>query len=408
MNEQRCVIVGGSHAAAQLAATLRQEGWSGPVTMLSADMVLPYHRPPLSKGFMCGTDSDDTLLIRPREFYDRHGIAFASGVRAVAIDRQDRQVALDDGTSVNYDKLVLATGAQVRKLSSPGAALRNVFYLRDIADVHALRRAIAPDKRAVIVGGGYIGLEAAASLRKLGMRVTVVEAQSRILQRVTAPEVSAFYSRVHTEEGVEIVTGVSIEAIEGDEAVAAVLLADGRRLDADIVIVGVGVTPATGLAQAAGLTVDNGIVVDEYARTSDPDIFAIGDCSRHFNPIYGRWLRLESVQNATDQARTAALALCAKPTPYRALPWFWSDQYDLKLQIAGLSEGFDYVVLRGDPANGRSFSTFYFSAGRLIAVDAVNRPKDFMLGKRCLAAQQSADPLRIADESIDIKDCFVP
>ncbi|WP_321938149.1 NAD(P)/FAD-dependent oxidoreductase [Paraburkholderia sp. J8-2] len=407
MEAGHCVIVGGGHAVAQLAASLRQEGWTGPVTLVSAEAVLPYHRPPLSKTFLCGNDCDDTLLIRPREFYEKQAIDVRLGVRARAIDREMRRVTLDDGTSLAYDKLVLATGAHVRRLNVPGDSLANVFYLREIADVHALRQAIVPGARAVIVGGGYIGLEAAASLRKLGLDVTVLEAQSRVLQRVTAPEVSAFYTRVHEEEGVRLLTGVAVEAIEGEGRVRGVRLGDGRWLEADLVIVGVGVLPAVALAEQAGLKIDNGIVVNEHARTSDPDIYAIGDCTRHFNPIYARWLRLESVQNANDQARTAALALCGKPAPYRALPWFWSDQFDLKLQIAGLSEGFDDVVTRGDPRNGRSFAAFYYRQGRLIAVDAVNRPKEFMMSKRFLAEQQSADPQRVADESIDIKDCFV-
>ncbi|WP_322045046.1 NAD(P)/FAD-dependent oxidoreductase [Paraburkholderia sp. J67] len=407
MEAGHCVIVGGGHAVAQLTASLRQEGWTGPITLVSAETVLPYHRPPLSKAFLCGNDSDDTLLIRPREFYEKQAIDVRLGVRAQAIDRNARRLTLDDGTTLAWDKLVLATGAQVRRLNAPGESLANVFYLREIADVHALRAAVVPGARAVIVGGGYIGLEVAASLRKSGLEVTVLEAQPRVLQRVTAPEVSAFYTRVHEEEGVRLLTNVAIEAIEGEGRVRSVLLRDGRRLDADLVIVGVGVLPATTLAEQVGLKVDNGIVVNEQARTSDPDIYAIGDCTRHFNPLYARWLRLESVQNANDQARTAALALCGKPEPYRALPWFWSDQFDLKLQIAGLSEGFDDVVMRGDPRQGRSFAAFYYREGRLIAVDAINRPKEFMLSKRFLASQQSADPQRIADESIDIKDCFV-
>ncbi|WP_321884671.1 NAD(P)/FAD-dependent oxidoreductase [Paraburkholderia bannensis] len=406
---EHCVIVGGGHAVAQLTASLRQEGWSGPISLVSAEAVLPYHRPPLSKAFLCGADSDDSLLIRPRDFYEKQSIDVRLGVRATAIDRGARRVTLDDGTALGYDKLVLATGAQVRRLDAPGATLANVFYLREIADVHALRAAVRPGARAVIVGGGYIGLETAASLRKHGLDVSVLEAQSRVLQRVTAPEVSAFYARVHEEEGVRLLTGVAIEAIEGDDQgrVRGVRLRDGRWLDADLVIVGVGVLPAAALATQSGLKVDNGIVVNEHARTSDTDIYAIGDCTRHFNPLYARWLRLESVQNANDQARAAALALCGKPEAYRALPWFWSDQFDLKLQIAGLSEGFDDVVVRGDPRGTRSFAAFYYREGRLIAVDAVNRPKEFMLGKRALSAQQSADPQRIADESIDIKDCFV-
>jgi 3-phenylpropionate/trans-cinnamate dioxygenase ferredoxin reductase subunit len=234
----------------------------------------------------------------------------------------------------------------------------------------------------------------------------VLEAMPRVLQRVTAEEVSAFYTRIHNEEGINIITDASVQAIHGDHHVESVSLADGNTLKADLVIIGVGVLPETDLAEAAGLEINNGIVVDEYARTSDPDIVAAGDCSFHYNPIYDRHLRLESVQNATDQARVAANTLCGKLEPYRALPWFWSDQFDLKLQIAGLSQGYDQVVIRGQTDTGRSFAAFYFADGKLIAVDAVNRPKEFMLSRRALGAQKSADPEKLADESIDIKDAF--
>lgn len=406
MSDQHCVIIGGSHAAAQLIASLRQEGWSGAITLVSDEPMLPYHRPPLSKAFLSGDTSEQELLIRPQQFYDQERVNVLFDTRAVAIDRERKQVVLDSGARLRYSKLVLATGARVRTLAIAGAALPGVFYLRQARDVLAIRRATAPGKRAVIIGGGYIGLEAAASLRQMGMKVTVLEALPRLLQRVTAPEVSAFYARVHREQGVDVITDASVQAIEGDDGVEAVVLADGRRLAADVVIIGVGVLPASELAEQAGLKVDNGVVVDEFATTSDPDIYAIGDCSSHYNPIYDCWLRLESVQNATDQARTAAQALCGKMIPYRALPWFWSDQYDLKLQIAGLSQGYDRVVLRGSASSGRSFSAFYFRSGTLIAVDAVNRPKDFMISKRFLADQRSADPERVADETIDLRDCF--
>lgn len=406
MSDQHCVIIGGSHAAAQLIASLRQEGWSGAITLVSDEPMLPYHRPPLSKAFLCGDKSEQELLIRPQQFYDQERVDVLFNTRAMVIDRERKEVVLDSGTRLRYSKLVLATGARVRTLAIAGAALPGVFYLRQARDVLAIRHATASGKRAVIIGGGYIGLEAAASLRQMGMQVTVLEALPRLLQRVTAPEVSAFYARVHREQGVDVITDAAVQAIEGDDGVEAVVLADGRRLAADVVIIGVGVLPASELAEQAGLKVDNGIVVDEFATTSDPDIFAIGDCSNHYNPVYDCWLRLESVQNATDQARTAAQALCGKMIPYRALPWFWSDQYDLKLQIAGLSQGYDRVVLRGSASAGRSFSAFYFRSGTLIAVDAVNRPKDFMISKRFLAEQGSADPERVADETIDLRDCF--
>ena len=301
---------------------------------------------------------------------------------------------------------MLATGARVRKLQVPGADLKGVYYLRSFSDVQAIRDHAKAGQRAVVVGGGYIGLEAAASLRKLGLEVTLLEAMPRLLQRVTAPVVSALYARVHDEEGVKVQTGAVVRSFEGSDQVQAVVTEDGQHLPADLVIVGVGVIPATELAQEAGLEVRDGIVVNEFAVTSDPDILAIGDCTSHYNPLYERWLRLESVQNASDQARTAAATVSGVNEPYNALPWFWSDQYDLKLQIAGLSQGFDRVVTRGDIESGRSFSAFYFSGDRLIAVDAVNRPKEFMISKRFLTERRSADPARVADESVELKDCF--
>ncbi|RDK10108.1 NAD(P)/FAD-dependent oxidoreductase [Cupriavidus lacunae] len=406
MSGDHCVVVGGGHAAAQMVASLRQEGWSGAITLVSDEPILPYHRPPLSKGFLCGDKSRDELLIRSEAFYVQNRVETVLGVRVASLDRGRKRVELDDGTSLSWDKLVLATGARARKLDVPGASLPGVYCLRTVGDVGGIRQSIGAGKRVVMIGGGYIGLEAAASLRTAGMQVTVLEAMPRLLQRVTAPEVSAFYARVHAEEGVEIVTQAVVAGIEGVKAVQAVRLRDGRTIPADAVIIGVGVVPVTELAEAAGLRVDDGILVDEFGTTSDRDIFAVGDCSNHHNPIYGRRLRLESVQNATDQARTAALALCGKGLPYRALPWFWSDQYELKLQIAGLCTGYDQVVLRGSASEGRSFSAFYFREGRLIAADCINRAKEFMVTKRFLAEGRSADMARIADESIDIKDCF--
>lgn len=408
MNNEHCVIVGGSHAAASLAASLRQEGWEGKISIIGDEPYLPYHRPPLSKAYFCGEKSEPELHIRPMSFYEQHNIDLLLGSRVVDIDSNEKKVMLHDGGSVPYSKLALTTGAKVRKIPIPGNELAGVFYLRDLNDVEQIKKYVGTDKSAVIVGGGYIGLETAASLRKLGMKVTVLEALPRVLQRVTAPEVSEFYSRVHREEGVDIRTEVAIEAITGTSKVEAVKLADGGQIDCHLVVIGVGVVPETELAEKAGLTVDNGIVVDEHARTSNPDIVAAGDCTSHHNPIYQRSLRLESVQNATDQARIAAKTLCGKPVVYNALPWFWSDQYDLKLQIAGLSQGFDQVVIRGDTKNGRSFAAFYFHAGRLIAVDAINRPKEFMMSKRALAEGKSADPKLVADESIDVKEIFTP
>ncbi len=315
---------------------------------------------------------------------------------------------MEDGAEVPYTKLALTTGSRVRKINIPGTHLGGVFYLRDLDDVDRIRKYAGKGKKAVIVGGGYIGLETAAALRKLGMEVTVLEALPRVLQRVTAPEISNFYQRVHQEEGVEIFTDTAVEALHGEGDVQSVHCEGGRTLDADLVIIGIGIIPETELAEEAGLEVDNGIVVDEYARTSDHDIVAAGDCTFHYNPIYDRKLRLESVQNAVDQAKVAAATLCGKLEAYNALPWFWSDQYDLKLQIAGLSQGFDQVIVRGDLESARSFAAFYLQNGQLIAVDAVNRPKDFMVSRRAIVNKISPDPKQLADDSIAIQEVLKP
>lgn len=403
MTDQHCVIIGASHAAASLAATLRQEGWEGRITLVGDELHPPYHRPPLSKAYLSGEKNVDSLAIRPRDFYEAQGIELRLGVRAERIDREARQVFLDDGTHLDYSGLALLTGALPRRMSVPGSDLKGVHYLRDARDVDAIRERVVPGKSAVIIGGGYIGLETAASLRAAGMQVTVLEAMPRVLQRVTAPEVSAFFERIHREEGVDIVTDTQVSAFTGDDTLSGVACNDASEYPADLAIVGIGVVPNTALAEAAGLEVGDGIIVDEFARTSDPCIVAAGDCTRHYNPVYDRWLRLESVQNANEQARTAAKTLAGNPVVYHALPWFWSDQYDVKLQIAGLSEGYDELVVRGDISTGRSASVFYLREGRLVAVDAINRPRDFMAAKRAILAGSAPGAAALADEATDLK-----
>jgi 3-phenylpropionate/trans-cinnamate dioxygenase ferredoxin reductase subunit len=406
MPEQTCVIVGASHAGTQLALSLRQGGWQGRIVLAGDEPVKPYQRPPLSKDVLSGLKSLDQIPIRPAAVLENAGIEFMLGRRVETIDRARKILYLDDGESLAYDKLALTLGAYPSTIPLTGTDKYGVHYLRKLADVEQIRPLIGEGKSAVIIGGGYIGLEAGAVLRQTGMTVTVLEALPRVLQRVTAPVVSTFYQRLHDEEGLWIVTGALVTSIEGEYQVERVHCADGSEIDADLVIIAVGVLPNTKLAARAGLEVEDGILVDEFARTSDPDIVAAGDCTRHFNPIYQRRVRLESIQNAMDQARTAAATLNGDLQPYHALPWFWSEQYGVKLQIAGLSQGYDNLVLRGDPETGRSFAVFYFLGDRLLAVDAVNRPGEFMTGKKLLLAEARVDKDKLADESIPVKNLY--
>lgn len=401
---QTCIIIGASHAAAQLAPSLRQEGWEGKIIVIGDEPYLPYHRPPLSKAFLAGDQTAEGLLIRKQPIYDKNDIEFKLGTRVESINRSHKNITLTNGEVLSYDKLALCTGSRVRTVSLPGVDLEGIHYLRDISDVEAIKGDVASGKSAVIVGGGYIGLETAASLKKQGMNVTVLEMAPRVLARVTAPELSEFYTRVHSDEGVTIKTGIAVSGFEGDGRVQRVACADGSSFDADLVVIGVGIVPNVELAEAAGLTVENGVVVDEFARTNDPDIVAAGDVTNHPNDLYGIRLRLESVPNATDQAKSAAASICGKDKVYRSLPWFWSDQYDLKLQIAGLSQGYDEVVIRGDKDASRSFVAFYLKEGKLISADCVNRPQEFMISKKIISEGLPVDPARLADESIAPKE----
>jgi len=403
-DEKRCVIVGASHAAAQLALSLRQYGWDGSILVIGEEKFLPYQRPPLSKGFMAGEKTLDEILIRKGLIYDKNDVEFRLGVRVIEINRDSKTLLLDDGTSIAYGKLALTMGARARKLTLPGSDLPGVCYLRNLEDVERIQSYVEAGKEVVVCGGGYIGLETAASLKQQGMNVTVLEMMPRILERVVTPELSAFYTRVHKEEGVKIVTGVTVTSFEGEERVQRLVSADGQVFQADLVVVGVGVVPNVELAETAGLSVNNGIVVDQYAQTSDPDIVAAGDCTFHLNPMYQRELRLESVQNAVDQAKIAAASLCGHQEAYDTLPWFWSDQFDIKLQIAGLSQGYDDVVIRGDINLGRSFAVFYLRKKMLISVDAVNRPQEFMVGKRLIKSRKVISRELLAEEAVPIKN----
>jgi 3-phenylpropionate/trans-cinnamate dioxygenase ferredoxin reductase component len=322
------------------------------------------------------------LYVMPQASLDKHNIEVLHGVRVDGIDRARKTVALSDGRNLSYDKLALTTGGRARPLNLPGASRPNVFLLRSIADVDGIRAQAQAGKCMVVVGGGFIGLETAAVAAKLRLKVTVLEGLPRVLARVTVPEVSEFFERAHREAGVDLRTGVQVTAL---------------------VVVGIGLIPNTELAQAAGLAVNNGIVVDQFTQTEDPDIVAAGDCTNHPSDFAGRRLRLESVQNAMEQGRAAAHAMLGKAVPYQMVPWFWSDQYDLKLQMVGLSTDFEQMVLRGDPATQRSFATFYLRDGVVIAADAISRPQDFMLAKKMVAARLRVDPAQLADESVALK-----
>lgn len=401
------IIIGASHAGAQVCVSLRQGGWDGQITVFGDENALPYHRPPLSKDFLSGEKSAGEILIRPAAAYDAAEIDMQSGVRVVAVDRDSKTIRTDTDENVPYDKLVLATGARVRQLPIPGAELENVFYLRDMDDVLAIKDKAETAISVVIIGGGYIGLETAASLRKQGLDVTILEAMPRILQRVTAPELSDFYKRVHGEEGVNIRENTVASEIKMEDSQLAVVTGEGHSFSADMVIIGIGVIPNMELAETAGLTLGNGIEVNSFCQTSDPDIYAAGDVTWHHNLIYDAHIRLESVPNATEQAKTVAAHINGKPKPYNSLPWFWSDQFDLKLQIAGLSNGYDDVIIRGDIHSGRSFAAYYFAGERFLAVDAVNAPRDFMFGRMSLTKGANLDKAKLADLSFDLKRCVI-
>jgi len=397
------LIVGAGHAAGQVVATLRQKQFAGKITLVGEEPYYPYQRPPLSKKFLAGELAAERLFTKPASFYDDDQIDVRLQTRIDRIDRGARQVTTADGENIDYDKLVLATGARVRKVPVPGCSLDGVHFLRGIADVERIKTSMSKGKRLVIIGAGYIGLEVAAVCRQLGLDVTVVELAGRVMSRVVSPHVSDFYELQHTNHGVKFLLSTGLAAFAGRRRVKAVVTDDNQTIPTDFVVVGVGVIPNTELAAAAGLDVDDGIVVDDRCQTADSDIYAVGDCTSHPSSIYDRRLRLESVHNALEQAKTAANNVCGTETHYSQVPWFWSDQYDLKLQIAGLSAGYDQVVLRGEPATG-GFSCVYLQNGIMIAVDAINSPRDFMQSKALIASRAICDAKRIADANVALKD----
>ena len=399
----RTVIAGAGHAAGQVVATLRQQKYAGSIVLIGDEQYLPYQRPPLSKKFLAGEMPAERLYFKPESFYDVPEIELRLQTTIGAIDRDARQLTLDGGNNIPYDKLVLALGARVRELAVAGSDLAGVHYVRNIADVQGIREDLEGSRHLVIVGAGYIGLEVAAVTRTLGLDVTVVEMADRVMSRVVSPEISDFYQIEHANQGVKLRLGTGVTALHGKRRIKGVEVDDGEIIPADLVVVGIGILPNTELASTAGLAVDDGIVVDDRCRTSDTNIYAVGDCTRHPNSIYGRSLRLESVHNALEQAKTAASNICGADNQYAQVPWFWSDQYDLKLQIAGLSQGYDDVVIRGNPAE-RSFSCVYLKDSRLIAVDAVNAPRDFMQSKTLIADGSVFEADRLADPNASLRD----
>jgi 3-phenylpropionate/trans-cinnamate dioxygenase ferredoxin reductase subunit len=396
------VIVGASHAAAEIISSLKKRGFEGSITLIGDESLLPYQRPPLSKKYFTGELKLDHMYIKGPATYDAAGVIQKLGRTVVSIDREGKNVQLDGGELIAYDKLVLATGTRARKLPVAGADLPQIKYLRTKDDVDDIKQAIKPNSKLLIVGAGYIGLEVAASAVKQGVEVVVLEAMDRVLQRVTSPTVSEFFQTVHAQEGVDIRLNTSLNSFQAKGSGATALIAQGDAIDFDCAIIGIGVIPNSEIADAAGLSCDNGIVVDEFTRTDDPNIYAVGDCSNHPSFVYDRRIRLESVPNAMGQAKIAAASICGEDIAYDEVPWFWSDQYDIKLQTVGLCQGHDQIMIRGQ-SNERKMAVFYLKEGQLIAVDAINSPAEFMVSKKLVAMRSKPDPGQLADPAVSMK-----
>jgi 3-phenylpropionate/trans-cinnamate dioxygenase ferredoxin reductase subunit len=404
MEQYDVLIVGAGHGGAQAAIALRQGKFAGSIAILGDEPELPYERPPLSKEYLAGDKSFDRILIRQPAFWDEREVTMLPGRRVVAVDPGARRVTTDDGAEIGYGKLIWATGGHARRLSCDGHDLTGVHTVRTRADADRMIAEMPAVTNAVVIGGGFIGLEAAAVLAKFGKHVTLLEALDRVMARVAGPDLSNFYQEEHRAHGVDVRLGVAVTAIEGDGKVTGVRLADGNVVPADLVVVGIGIVPAVEPLIAAGADGGNGIRVDAQCRTSLPDIFAIGDCALHANRFAdGAAVRLESVQNATDQATVAAKTILGENVAYEATPWFWSNQYDLKLQTIGLSIGYDQAVVRGDPTT-RSFSVVHLKQGKVIALDCVNATKDYVQGRKLVETGAVIDPARLADASVPLKE----
>jgi 3-phenylpropionate/trans-cinnamate dioxygenase ferredoxin reductase subunit len=400
----KIVILGAGHAGGTVAALLRQYGHEGPITLIGDEPIAPYQRPPLSKAWLKGEADANSLALKPLEYYPEANIDFRANVSAVSLERTAKQVKLSDGSSLAYDKLIIATGARPIALPMPGKDLEGLLFLRTAADAEALKAAIGPGKRLAIVGGGYIGLEAAASARALGAEAVVIEREPRLLARVACEALSSFFQTYHEKHGVEFLLGASVTGFVGEGGhVTGVTLADGRTVACDAALIGVGAAPNDEIASDAGLETARGVVVDLAARTSDPSIYAIGDVAHRPLPLYDRMFRLESVPNALEQAKQAACDITGRPPPAPEVPWFWSDQFDLKLQIAGLPFDADQIIIRGDTAVGK-FAVFHLKGEQVQAVEAVNAPPEFMAGRQLIQNRKAVAPEKLADPSVSMKE----
>jgi len=397
------LIIGGGQAGAQAIDTLRREGFEGRIVLVSEERELPYQRPPLSKKFLAGELAAERLPFRHQSFYDEHRIELKLGIRAVRLDPAARRVALSSGEEVAYDRLLLCLGAISRQLTCPGSELAGVHYLREISDVPGIQEGLKPGARTVIIGGGYIGLETAATARKMGCAVTVLEMADRVMNRVVASNVSEYFAHEHRSQGIKLICNTRVVRLDGGARVERVICADGSIHEADTLVVGVGAVANMQLAAEAGLGCENGIVVDEYCRTTDAAIYAAGDCTYHPSLRFDMRVRLESVDNAFEQAKTASQNILGRPTVHDRVPWFWSDQFDNKLLIVGLSQGHDQQITRGDPAT-RCFTVCYLKGGELMAVEAVNHPKDYMAARKLIAERARPDPDKLADPTVAMKD----
>lgn len=403
-SETDVLIVGGGHAGAACAIALRQAKFQGRILIVGAEPDLPYERPPLSKEYLAGEKAFERLLIRPPAFWSERQVAFRLGTRVAAVDPAARRVTMGAGEAIGYRRLVWAAGGTPRRLGCAGEELAGVHTVRSRADVDRIIAELPDVRRVAVIGGGYIGLEAAAVLNKLGKQVVLLEAMDRVLSRVAGEPLSRFFEVEHRARGVDVRLGVTVGEITGERRATGITLADGSRLEADMVIVGIGIAAAVDPLLAAGAAGGNGVLVDEQCRTSLPDVYAVGDCALHANRFAGgAQVRLESVQNAHDQAAVAARAIIGEPVAYEAVPWFWSNQYDLKLQTVGLSQHHDQVAIRGDP-DKRSFSVVYLRGGRVVALDCVNAVKDYVQGRKLVSDGARVDSARLADASVPLKE----